>query len=419
MGPHTHAHGTSTDILPFGRRANHLFDAAKTPEEILLIATAMIHEGLGRKDDAAIRAETLKQARAYLGMNSAGPRPQIDLEEARSFGKGLIAIIARSRGKRGALPISKAEIDAFFHSYDPEVTQPRFRRRAEYSIILPPPTPHCCADFDSLLSAALCYRVESVLTFFHRWNPRVQHLSPIPFLLSECFSERLTTVIKALIAPAMSQSRQVLAISGREKWTDIDTASFWDVVDRIGCREALTNAWQAAWERFRPQPAAEGDDNRKSKPTAGPELRALRGLLTSKLYVMPEIRDREINLFISLISPELERDGLEAIWVKLRQIYQQEMEPQKHQAEAREGALRDALIDSLSGNPGTAFEFIPMLVYWNFPQITDDYLKQFIKNLGSSHAQRLKRVPYLCLYVDQLGRKQHGANPKLQQRASG
>jgi len=392
-----------SDIDPFKRRADFLLDSAGSRAEILLLVSTMIHDLLKRKNDDIIRAETLKQAANFLGADS--DELPADLEEARHFGKSLIEIVLYSRRKRGAPAISQAEIDACFQSYPPPADEPETRSAEQFSIIVPPPPAQLCDDFNEALAAALCHRVETVLNFFHRWNPRIRHQSPVPFLLSERFAEQLTSVIKALIVPVMAESRSIAMIATRHNWTGIFTTTFWDLIHREGHRKALNHAWHDAWDRFRPKRViVKGDDGEKTKLRVGPELRALRALLKSPSYAIPEIRDREIDLILSLISPEFDRDDMEAIWVKLRQIYQQEYEPRKDQAEAREGALRDALIDSLAGDGASAWEFLAILTYWNFPKITDGYLKSFVQNFGTNQSQRQKRIPYLLWYADILKR---------------
>jgi len=177
--------------------------------------------------------------------------------------------------------------------------------------------------------------------------------------------------------------------------------AFWDLVESEGYRKPLEKAWEVAWEPFRPQKiVAEGDQAGKPQIRVGPELRALRRLLRAPSYVIPELRDREIDMFISLINRDYERKRLEAIWVKLRQTYQQEMEPQAHHDEPRPGALRDAVLDAMQSCPGAIGELLPVLLYWNFPKVSFEFLVDLTKNFGFKQSQRQQRIPYLTWYVD-------------------
>jgi hypothetical protein len=114
------------------------------------------------------------------------------------------------------------------------------------------------------------------------------------------------------------------------------------------------------------------------------------------------VRNRELDLFRSLLF-EYDTLMLERSWLKIRQIYEQEMDRRSYQDQAREGALRDSLLEVFDRLSDQAGEFLVLLAYYSLPNIELVFLEKFTHNKGRSQADREARVPYLMRFLAQGG----------------
>jgi hypothetical protein len=79
------------------------------------------------------------------------------------------------------------------------------------------------------------------------------------------------------------------------------------------------------------------------------------------------------------------------------------MDRRSYQDKAREGALRDSLLEVFDRLSDRAGEFLVMLAYFAFPNIDVAFLEKFTHNKGRNHADREERVPYLMRFLNQDG----------------
>ncbi|BAE52134.1 hypothetical protein amb3330 [Paramagnetospirillum magneticum AMB-1] len=264
--------------------------------------------------------------------------------------------------------------------------------------------PH--TSFEDIFADAMCWRPRSILSFFHRRNPEcVRTLKP-SFALSPDFSEKFEAVVRAHIVPAMMKSRTVSIVGSSWKWnpatsTAVDLWSF--IENDPNSAERIRQSWNGAWEALYQRKVTKKVGNEtKEVLVASKELQSLRPLLESDLYDLPTVRNRELDLFRSLLF-EYDTLVLERSWVKVRQIYEQEMDRRSYQDKAREGALRDSLLEVFDRLSDRAGEFLVMLAYFAFPNIDVAFLEKFTHNKGRNHADREDRVPYLMRFLNQDG----------------
>lgn len=378
--------------------AGHL-QAVDSVEMLAAFTQRMVGQLLRRDEDVALRDKTLARMRAFFD----SPLAQSLTEEVRGFAVEAISIVIELRRQRGAIQLSSDEIDGIYASLEEDNMAPVRGQATEPTriILVSPPAPEIHPDFEALLAAALRYRVGLAVTFFQRWNPRVFRRVPTPFLLSTAFGANLDRVIDQKIAPAMLQSRTVRHIGTLYRWAEIDSAKFWQVAAEGNHMAAINKAWELAWDEFRPtrvkQKTAEGE---KTVLRAGPALRTLREMLASDKYALPEIRSREIDLFVSFLEPDATRDSLEHAWTRLRQLYEQELDRRFYQDKARTGALRDSLLECFMPFSARTAEFLSLLCYRNFPYLTMAFLLTFSTNHGSNEAARRKNIPFLMWFLD-------------------
>lgn len=374
--------------------AGHL-QAVDSVEVLAVFTKRMVEQLLRRDEDVPLRDKTLARVQAFFD----SPLAQTLTEDVRNFAVEAISIIIELRRARGVIQLLPDEIDGIYASLEEDNLSPVRGQATEPTriILVPPPSAETHPEFEALFTAALRYRVGLAITFFQRWNPRVFRRVPTPFLLSTAFGANLDRVIEQKIVPAMLQSRTVRHIGTLYRWAEIDSIKFWEVATEGGHMAAIKKAWELAWDEFRPTRVKQGD---KTVLRAGAELRALREMLSSDKYALPEIRSREIDLFTSFIEPDATRQSLEHAWTRLRQLYEQELDRRFYQDKARTGALRDSLLECFLPFSARTAEFLSLLCYRNFPYLTMAFLLAFTHNHGSTEDARRKNIPFLMWFLD-------------------
>lgn len=374
--------------------AGHL-QAVDSVEVLAVFTQRMVEQLLRRDEDVPLRDKTLARVQAFFD----SPLAQTLTEDVRNFAVEAISIIIELRRARGVIQLLPDEIDGIYASLEEDNLSPVRGQATEPTriILVPPPSAETHPEFEALFTAALRYRVGLAITFFQRWNPRVFRRVPTPFLLSTAFGANLDRVIEQKIVPAMLQSRTVRHIGTLYRWAEIDSIKFWEVATEGGHMAAIKKAWELAWDEFRPTRVKQGD---KTVLRAGAELRALREMLSSDKYALPEIRSREIDLFTSFIEPDATRQSLEHAWTRLRQLYEQELDRRFYQDKARTGALRDSLLECFLPFSARTAEFLSLLCYRNFPYLTMAFLLAFTHNHGSTEDARRKNIPFLMWFLD-------------------
>jgi len=393
-------------------QAHQFLAAVQNLRDLHIVTGKMIDELLQRDADLPLREQTLGHVdKFYRAKIAESPQQQKQIDEGRAFSMEVISLIIRVRRKRGDPQPAPEEIKEYLaeeqvavppEGLTEEAPEPERAVAPTSIIVVPPPKAESHQDFEHLLPAALRHRIGSITTYFQRWNPRVIRSMPLPFLLSVPFGQRLDQVIEEVIAPAMSNARSVRTLATLYNWAEIDSAAFWEIAEANGHMESLRRAWQAAWDSLRPQsvPIPDGPNGSQSVRKVTSSLKNLRFRLAGNEYAIPRIGNREIDLLASFLDPEYARVPLENAWTKLRQTYEQELDRRVYQDQARSGALRDSLLACFLPFTNPTAEFLAMLSYWNFPQLSLGFLTAFTHNHGSNRGIRERRIPYLIWYLD-------------------
>lgn len=273
-------------------------------------------------------------------------------------------------------------------------------RHIQYDEPSPPPPPGGFTSFDQLCLAALNHRIDRVLTFFHKNNPTVTRLLPPPFLLSPDFAGRFKQVVEHMIFPRIANSRQLRLLASNIDLSK-DAESFWDHIND-SMKRLLQLTWNTAWDHLRLIPEQRGD---QTVMLIGEDVRTLRQMLqppTPHAYDLPRITNREIELFRSLLSTSTDWwPPLSAFWHICHTTYEQEWDPRVFQQQAREGALRDTLLQGFENLPDPWHDFVVLMAHRVFPRISTRFLERFAYNFGQSEESREQRMPYLIRTIRQ------------------
>lgn len=389
-------------------------DAAPDPHILLSNTCAAVARLLKRDSDKAHREKMLDAIARFFHVSCPGATcPPEKIDQLKQFAKKAVRLVLAERGNiRKTVPLVDGN-HPLRRGTDLSLTDEVSAADVEQPttiIEVPPPPPLACATFAELFPAALTWKLRRILTFFHRRNPDIKRELPVPFLLSPEFDARFEAAIRTRIAPAMIKSgRSIPMFETSRAWADATTADFWTFLAEDSRRkEAVFTAWEFAWSALRQQRTTKEDKATgqfRAVLVASPALKELRELLdpaTPGAYEIPPLRNPELELLAALLF-EFDRAQLETAWIKLRQIYEQEMDRRWYQDKARQGALRDSLLDVFGTLPDRTGEFVAILCYYNFPHMNLHFLERFTHNKGRNDAERTAKIPYLMRFLAQPG----------------
>lgn len=412
-------------------------DSATTITALQELVQTVVVSMLRRSEDGSLRERTLATISAYFlhmrGVEGLAPRER--LAHLRTFAKETVQIVFNERpmtveaqarlepllgaemprrraGEQApAVAVSAPAVPSAAPQAAPVIDLTDFKLgvtdvEKPTSIHLPtPPAAEKFATFRQLFAAALRYRLCSLTRFFQRSNGEINRALVRPFLFSPEFERRFMKVVDTIIVPKMfTMSRNLLALETSRKWDEVSTAAFWGIIgENDKTRIAVVGAWEEAWNSCRQHEAVRKAANgeRKKVLVASPELKQMRDTLAPsdpRAYDIPPVRNREIDLFISMLT-DFDLVRLEYCFTKLRQMYEQELDRRWYQDRARSGALRDSLLEAIDAFPDRTGDFLALLCYYCFPNTDLVFLEKFTHNKGADHASRLQRLPYLMRFL--------------------
>lgn len=387
-------------------------DAANDADILLALTHRAIGQLLRRKEDEAQRNRTLNTVSTFF-QNQARvvTCPDKRLTALRMFSKAAIALVQQERDSmartRPPVPAqtgrpSRRQTDI---ALTDQLSATEIQEPTTIDVI-PSPPPETHDNFNSLFPAALGWRIRQATTFFQRRNPKLERELAPPFLLSQEFSARLMDALNTMIVPTMLKSARSLAVLETMRvWDGATTEDFWDFVEAEQSRgERIYASWSNVWGELKQERVIKLDKATKQRrevlvaPTLLKQLREKLAPAHPGEYDIPPLRNSETELLASLLL-EFDRDSLDRSWEKLRQLYEQEMDRRWYQDKARQGALRDSLLDIFSSFPDRTGEFLVILCYFNFPHINLHFLERFTHNRGRTHSERVAKIPYLMRFL--------------------
>ncbi len=275
-------------------------------------------------------------------------------------------------------------------------------KRLEFAVPDLPPPQGGFTDFVALCEAAVCRRLDRVMVFFQRHNPAIRRELPPVFLAAPEFAEKFRKAVARFVLPAIAGSRQVRNLATSIDWASLDSDTFWrHVTPQI--HSSIMGNWQAAWDALRLVPVVKGDGTRIWQvKDATKELRVLLEPSSPESYDLPKVGNREIETFASLLDPASDWwEKLNRIWQTCVDLYEQEKDPRVFQQKARDGALRDGLLNTFNRAPERWVDFLVLSCHRVFPRISTQFLETFTHNLGRNEADREKILPYTIRYLRQ------------------
>jgi len=404
------------------KREEATLAALKVPS---LEAHRKLHEAMAQrakllrdKELAITSAEERRKLTAYLStMLNDWLLTHVFKEDMKlkPFARLKLQAAEGGTGAEAAMPTAKPERNRdVTYVLPPDLAH--LLTRIEYQAEKLPPPEGDFASFDALCAAAICRRVDRVVTFFHRGNPEVKRPLPPIFLLSPAFAAKFRDAITKFILPNIRDSRQVRMLSTSFDWSSADTDSFWDFVTPQ-LKSNILDTWAATWEDLKLVDVRKDDGTRVlqvKEPTK--QLREMLHPDQPEDYDLPRIANREIDIFKSLLDPATDWwVRLNNFWQCCHDLYEQEKEPRAFQQKAREGALRDNLLNAFVNLPEQWGDFVILTCHRVFPRIDSQFLEKFSTNLGRNEHEREAHMPFLIRYLRQV--REHPNVRRLEQEA--
>ncbi|MBI3444256.1 MAG: hypothetical protein HY055_02545, partial [Magnetospirillum sp.] len=258
-------------------------------------------------------------------------------------------------------------------------------------------------SFDKLCEAAICRRIDKVLVFFQRHNPDVKRQLPQFFLSSAEFAEKFQKAVIKFIFPTIWESRNIRMLATSYEWQADDADSFWEHVTKP-LEDSILLGWNQGWDEMKLVEVKKPDGIKVWQ--VKDETKALREMLAPSdpsVYDIPKIGNREIETFRSLLDPKNDWWArLNHAWRICHDLYEQEKDPRIFQQRARDGALRDNLLNAFAKFPPEWGDFLVLACHRVFPRVSSAFLESFVANFGTSESQRELHVPYTVRYLRQV-----------------
>ncbi|KIL99255.1 Hemerythrin [Paramagnetospirillum magnetotacticum MS-1] len=276
-------------------------------------------------------------------------------------------------------------------------------KRLEYVVPELPPPAKSFESFERLCEAAIGRRIDKVLVFFHRHNPDLKRELPPFFLASPEFAEKFKAAVTKFIFPTIWESRNIRMLSTSYEWAEDDSDSFWEHVTKP-LEDSILQGWNSGWDDLKLLETKRPDGTRVFQ--VKDNTKALREMLAPSspmAYDIPKIGNREIETLRSLLDPKNDWwKRLNHAWRICHDLYEQEKDPRIFQQKAREGALRDNLLNAFAKFPPEWGDFLVLACHRVFPRVSTAFLESFVCNFGTTDAQRETHVPYTVRYLRQV-----------------
>lgn len=273
-------------------------------------------------------------------------------------------------------------------------------KRLDYVVPQLPAPAKGFESFERLCEAAIGRRIDKVLVFFQRHNPEVRRELPPFFLSSPEFAEKFKAAVTKFIFPTIWDSRNIRMLATSYEWAEDDSESFWEHVTKP-LEDSILQGWNTGWDELKLVETKKADGTKVMQ--VKDNTKALRDMLapsTPEAYDLPKIGNREIETLRSLLDPKNDWwKRLNHAWRICHDLYEQEKDPRIFQQKAREGALRDNLLNAFAKFPPEWGDFLVLACHQVFPRVSTVFLESFVANFGTTEGQRELHVPYTVRYL--------------------
>jgi hypothetical protein len=395
------------------------------PKELCECVFSALESMLRRESDRLLLNSLSESVGEIIGDLPFDDSPEVLQAAVRTSARACIAILRTAHDSRLPRPApddegrsdedaAAVEGEEAYYFLPPNLAH--LLKRLEYTAPTLPEPITVFETFQQLYEAAILRKIDSVLIFFQKKNGSIVRELPPPFILSPAFANNLKDAIERLIFPFIGNSKQVRILAPGVDWTKIDSQTFWTDRSTHLIRRKILQLWLRAWDDLKLITSAGEDGLNVVQIKENTKL--LRALLAPSSpgdYDLPRVTNREILIFESLLeTPDDWLESMTDIWRRCQDLYEQEKDPRIFQQKAREGAFRDGILAAFKEFPEQWSDFLVLLCHYVFPRVSTGFLEHFSASLGTSEADRERRMPFLMRYLRQVR-----MNPAIKTRELG
>lgn len=384
--------------------------AAARSEAALEKAVALIIQALFRRtDDEANREQFWALLQISLARATTFPA-KVDsaVEFLRLIKSTRKTLAAQSPNKRiDAGPVS-SDLSTLAQAVAPapvplrRPAPPPPRPATPPSPATPPPPAAAAADaqqpaptasFAQVFDEVICAYLGQVLDELRIDRPGTLR---VPFLMHPAFGSVLDRVVRRHVLPEMRNSRHIKTLGDSFNMQDGGRTALLRILTGGEINNPILHTWDRRWGDLVPRRLPD-----KTAKSLAPDARAAWQEFSrngeTHGYIAPTPGD--IELFLTL--PRYDLNQLRSAWRAIGQFYRQEFTPGKHQEQARDGAMRDALFkwEGREGMPPHAMEWLAIKACASFPLLNLAWLERFSTNKGKTREERERAIPFIMQVI--------------------
>lgn len=214
----------------------------------------------------------------------------------------------------------------------------------------------------------------------------------VPFLMHPAFGSVLERVVRTHVLPEMRNSRHIKTLGDSFNMEDGGRTALLRILTAGEINNPILHTWDRRWGDLVPR-RVPGKTTRTLAPDARAAWKEFAENAETHGYVAPKMSD--VELFLTL--PRYDLNQLRSAWRAISQFYRQEFTPGKHQEQARDGAMRDALFkwEGREGMPAHAMEWLAIKACASFPLLDLAWLERFSTNKGKTREERERAIPFI------------------------
>lgn len=244
-------------------------------------------------------------------------------------------------------------------------------------------------DFSQVFDNVVCNHLAQTLEILRIETPGSLRL---PFMVHPAFGEVLERVVRTHVLPEMRNSRHIKTLADSLNVQEKGGADLQRILTAGEINNPILHTWDRRWEELAPR-RLPGKTTKSLAPYARAVWKEFAEHGEAHGYVAPTAANAE--LFMTFLRYDLPK--LRAAWREFGQHYIQEFRPGQHQEQARDGALRDALLkwEGREGMPAYSVEWLAIKAAASFPKLDLSWLARFSTNKGKTSEERERAIPFI------------------------
>lgn len=244
-------------------------------------------------------------------------------------------------------------------------------------------------DFAQVFDEVICTYLGQILAELRIDQPGGLQ---VPFLMHPTFGSVLEQVVRGHVLPEMRNTRHIKTLGDSVNVQDGGSAALLRILTAGEINNPILHTWDRRWDDLVPR-RVPGKTTKVLAPDARAAWKEFSQHGEANGYLAPTMKN--VELFLTL--PRYDITQLRAAWRAISQFYRQEFTPGKHQEQARDGAMRDALFkwEGREGMPPHAMEWLAIKACASFPLLNLAWLERFSTNKGKTREERERAIPFI------------------------